>query len=691
MNWTVVIQTIGFILIVLYLFCGLDDVIWFVVSRIVGLIRHCTTTDDNLSFEKLRNTPPKMLAISIAAWHESGVIGNVIANFINTADYPKSMYHLFVGVYPNDPETIEAVEEVTRVFPNVHMIINCKKGPTTKAQNINHMIRRIKEYEKDNGISFASLTVHDSEDVIHTYELLATNYLIDNHDALQFPVFPIMKMPKFSNFFKQLTTATYADEFAENHYISMVERRNMNAFVPCAGTGFAISMKRIREFGNGDVLPSESLTEDYLLSLSMFKKGISFTYVLNRLPRVMANGKVRKDYITTRSLFPHTFKAAVKQKTRWTYGITMQSISIKDVFTKQKISFAGRYSFYKDLKAKLINLVPILGYSVSFYCILTMIFSDLPPIYTNDSATYYMSMIVFAIMILRQVFRGYALYHVYGMRSVFFGCLLPPLLPIRLIYGNIINLTATIRAFRMKLFGDNSTKKTKAVKQKTEKKKSVSWSKTDHEFLSGDQLRVYRRMLGDTLIVQRYLTAKQFNEALKNDDKENGEPIGAYLIRKGFITEEQMVRALGTVKHVQFINDEVVRKIVSNSVLNNFDRDTLLEYKILPLTYEDDRCVIGICNETKSEDIEKFSSDHGLKTKPMFVMEPVLKEVLLSHPESPAAKPLSSLKLYYEGKISFEQAVIIGNFALLSGKSEREIRRYMGLEYHTHDTDKAAI
>ncbi len=29
---------------------------------------------------------------------------DVITNFLNTTDYPKSMYHLFVGVYPNDPE-----------------------------------------------------------------------------------------------------------------------------------------------------------------------------------------------------------------------------------------------------------------------------------------------------------------------------------------------------------------------------------------------------------------------------------------------------------------------------------------------------------------------------------------------------------------------------------------------------------
>ncbi|MBE5824755.1 MAG: hypothetical protein E7301_05525 [Butyrivibrio sp.] len=149
MDWAAVVRVIGFLMILLYLLCGIDDTIWFIFAFISGLLRgKKRETQDNLDFEKLRNTPPKMLAVSIAAWHESNVIGNVITNFLNTTDYPKSMYHLFVGVYPNDPETIAAVEEVSKVFPNVHAVINCKEGPTTKAQNINHVIRQIREFEK---------------------------------------------------------------------------------------------------------------------------------------------------------------------------------------------------------------------------------------------------------------------------------------------------------------------------------------------------------------------------------------------------------------------------------------------------------------------------------------------------------------------------------------------------------------
>ncbi len=444
------VQGFGFIMILIYLICGLDDLVWFLIA-VIDRFRHPEKKDeDEMDFRALRSTPPKMLAVVIAAWHEANVIGDVVSNIIETVDYPASMYHIFVGVYPNDPDTMNVVNELGKRFPNVHTVVDCMEGPTTKAQNVNNVIGQISRFEALAGISFAALIVHDSEDVVHAYEFLAANYLIERYDALQFPVFPILEMPGFGNFFRQLTTATYADEFAENHYITMVDRRNISAFVPCAGTGFALSRSILEAENWKDILPSDSLTEDYLMSLSLYKKGIQLHYVLDKLPRLQRDGRVRNDFIATRALFPNRFKAAVRQKTRWTYGITMQSIGIRDVFTKEHVPLSGRYSFYKDAKSKLVNLVPVLGYAASIYCLLS-VFLNLEPMYLNGTAAYYMSWVVFGLMVLRQTVRAYALYHVYGARTMFFGCLFPPLFPIRMIYGNVINFTAAVRAFRMRL------------------------------------------------------------------------------------------------------------------------------------------------------------------------------------------------------------------------------------------------
>ena len=666
-----VLRIFCIIMILIYFFFGIDETIWSIAALFSRLFHK--RNDDVLDFDALRGTPPKMLAVSIAAWHEANVIGDVITNFLNTTDYPKSMYHLFVGVYPNDPDTIAAVEGAAERYPNVHAVVNCMEGPTTKAQNINHVIRQIRVFEQEHAIRFASLTVHDSEDVVHTYELLATNYLIDRHDALQFPVFPIMEMPRFRNFFRQLTTATYADEFAENHFTTLIQRRNMGAFVPCAGTGFALSRALLERYGDGDVIPSDSLTEDYMLSLQLFKQGIALHYVLDRLPRVMKNGKIREDFLTTRSLFPSTFRAAVRQKTRWTYGITMQSVHLRDIFSSRGVSFAGRYTFYKDIKSKVVNLMPILGYLASVIGIV-LVLTGRDPLYTADSPIFAISVAVFVMMCIRQISRGYALYHVYGMRSAFFGCLLPPLFPIRLIYGNVINFTATVRAFRMKLAGRKSAER---KKRREQEKRAVAWAKTDHEFLSRDQLRQYRRMLGDMLIVQGLLTAEQFRDALAHADKAHGEQIGAYLIRRGLITEEQMMRALSHVKHIQFVPDAVAERLDCGELLGRYDRDDLLEKKVLPLTVENGTCVIGVCNATEDAAIEAFSQACGLPVKRMFLMERQLERGVRG--ETAPERTLESLEAYRAGEISYEQVILIGIYALLLHKPETEIRAYMGI------------
>ncbi|WP_223200730.1 glycosyltransferase, partial [Staphylococcus aureus] len=48
-----------------------------------------------------------------------------------TLDYEN--YHIFVGTYPNDPDTQRDVDEVCARFPNVHKVVCARPGPTSKA------------------------------------------------------------------------------------------------------------------------------------------------------------------------------------------------------------------------------------------------------------------------------------------------------------------------------------------------------------------------------------------------------------------------------------------------------------------------------------------------------------------------------------------------------------------------------
>ena len=560
------------------------------------------------------------------------------------------------------------------------VIINDMPGPTSKAQNINHVIRQIRLFEQESGWAFQSLTIHDSEDVVHPYELLVTNYLLDTHDALQFPVFPLIRMPKFSNFFKNITTGTYADEFAENHYTTMVNRYMAKAFVPSAGTGFALSRKTLSYFGDRDVLPSNSLTEDYRLALTLFENNIRLYYVLERIPRISNRGKVIWDYVTTRSMFPNTFKTAVKQKTRWTLGITMQSVRFEDIFKTKGIHFLGRYSLYKDTKAKVGNLVSFIGYPVLIYFFVSL-FLPLQPIFPLGSLSWWLSLVVTGMMLERQLFRGISVYHVYGWRSVFFAVLFPPIFPLRLIWGNIINMVATIKAFRQRRLSRKKKDKKQPAQKTGGKQPEIKWSKTDHAFLDQQVLKRYRRTIGDILLERGYVSTEVLKKALP-DARKNGERLGEYLLKRDLIGEDELLDALSRVIHSQHVSARHLGRYGLERFAGMFDELQLRSLHALPLMVCDGGFVCALCDESPQDAQTQIETRYGIHIKVVyFTRLAILRglDIMFSQSSKHADYNTKANRLYEAGTINCEQLMLVRNYTYKTGRTETRILREMGL------------
>lgn len=686
-----VIYTIGLVIVILYLVVGFDDFIWDIFT----FFNRFKINHRDLDLNEVSKTPPKLLAVMIAAWNEENVLEDVVNNLIASTIYPKSMYHIFLGVYPNNTETVEAARALERQHENVHVIINCLPGPTSKAQNINYVINQILEFEKQKNWKFQSFTVHDAEDVVHPYELKVTNYLIDQHPALQFPVFPIIYKPRFGNFFKNITTGTYADEFAENHFLVMRNRNNTNAFVPSAGTGFALSRMVIESFEGGDVLENGSLTEDYKLSLSLYQKNYKLHYVLERIPRVTDDHRIVWDYIATRSIFPNTFKTAVRQKTRWIMGITMQSLKFRDIFKLNDLSFVGRYSLYRDQKAKIGNLLAFVGYPVFIYFVVSL-FVDLPAVYPMYSLSWYLSLMVTVEMIERQVFRGVAIYNIYGLRSVFFSCLFPPLMPLRIIWGNVINFTATAKAYRRKLFGDPvpKEKKKKDEKKKNEKKegnekKAVKWDKTEHSFLGKNVLRKYHRKLGDVLLEKQMIEPEELKDYLDEMEKqENHVPLGEYLIRKGKITEHQQLICLADILNKVYIQTDDFREYHPEIFRGVWDEAELRKYESIPILKTRGTVVFAVSADLPRPEREDMEKLYGIRIRTCLAKKESIEKGLdylyhesrnLPASAAAAAKRDVLLRLADCGKVNYEQILLIRNLRFQTSLKERQAMEIMGL------------
>ena len=291
-----------FVVAVFLFLSGLDDIFidmyyWF--HHLFARKKFNKYTFD--SPEKLHSVPEKPIAIFVPAWQEFDVIDRMLLNACRTIQYKN--YDFFIGVYPNDAETIKKVEEVSRLFPNVHAVVSDHPGPTTKADNLNQIYEGMLRWENRTGIRYDIVLIHDSEDVIHPMSLKIQNYLIPEFDMLQMPVFPL-HMSHFN-----LIHWTYADEFAEYHTKDLHVRQYFSGFVPSAGVGTAFNRWMIEFIGTSfakNIFRSKSLTEDYDLALRLALGRAKLLFIFKPFGINCA----------TRSYFPYTMRSAIRQKSR---------------------------------------------------------------------------------------------------------------------------------------------------------------------------------------------------------------------------------------------------------------------------------------------------------------------------------------------------------------------------------------
>ena len=239
------------------------------------------------------NTPGWM-AIIIPAWDEADVIAAMLTNLTRRIDYPS--YKVFVGVYPNDPQTRSEVALVND--PRIK-VVECKNpGPTTKADCLNHLWRAVVDHEADAGIAFKAIVLHDAEDVVDADELRVFDAHIPALAMVQLPVVPLVDPQS------RWVSGHYLDEFAEAHRKDIIVRGMIGAGVPSAGVACAIDRRMLGRLAGVADEPFDptSMTEDYEIGMRVAALGGH-----GALLRVRgANGA-----IATREHFPATFAAAI--------------------------------------------------------------------------------------------------------------------------------------------------------------------------------------------------------------------------------------------------------------------------------------------------------------------------------------------------------------------------------------------
>ncbi|MDA8442290.1 MAG: glycosyltransferase [Peptococcaceae bacterium] len=596
---------------------SLDDLI----LDLYFYFRFRSTNRSRIKIEDLDTVQPKLVAIFVAAWQEQDVIADMLHNTLTTLNYPKPFFHIFVGVYPNDTATQAAIQPLLARFKNLHMVVNAQDGPTNKANNINYLYSNgLIPFENASGLKFSVIAIHDSEDVVHPTSLKLVNYLIPKYDAVQLPVFPLQPYPTLRNFIKFLTSGTYADEFAENHFRTMVSREIGHFIVPSAGTGFFMARSAVDkvEAARGNLFSEGSLTEDYELSLYMQKIGLGVHYFLEGVARINAKGRLVNEFIATREFFPNTLHAAIKQKARWIYGIAFQAARQMHLADYDRYQ---EYSLIRDLKAKYGNIILVPMYLILIYVVVSY-FEPLPALIPLHSMAWYFSVVLTVLAIERQIMRAIALKHVYGWRSALLSCFLPPFLPLRFTWGNIINFLATLRAWRIALFGSPKSK--------------AKWDKTAHTYLSKELLAAYKRHLGDLLLEKNIISPAQLKAALP-ELKNSSRHLGEVLMSAGTITEMQLLSSLGELwgsGHLEHIGN-----LANPALAKVFPRALSVELGVVPLLLWQNKVLLAASQplpETVSQRITTL-----LDSEPSVIFVPAA-EITAAQKTVYAGKALSS-------------------------------------------------
>ncbi|OSQ36407.1 cyclic di-3',5'-guanylate-activated glycosyltransferase NrfB [Thalassospira mesophila] len=553
---------------------GLDDLFidvvywtrtWFRYFRIYD--RHAPADQ-----KRLYSVAEKPLAIMVPAWKEVGVVGEMARLAAATLDYEN--YQIFVGTYPNDPETQRDVDAVCQQFPNVHKVVCVRPGPTSKADCLNNIIDAILGFEANARIQFAGFILHDAEDVISPLELRLFNYLLPKKDLIQVPVYPYP--PQWWGF----TAGHYADEFAEYHGKDVIVREALSGQVPSAGVGTCFSRRAIvalLEDGDGIAFDVQSLTEDYDIGFRLKQKGmvcifarfsVSDPQLALKTTRVPGMSRATTQVICVREHFPRSFSHAVRQKSRWITGIVFQGTTNLGWSPKGIIN----YFLWRDRRGLLTNL---LGLLVNILLVVTVVMwlitALVPdawhfPSILGEDAVLQAVLLCNGILLLNRLFqRCFFVTRFYGIHQ---GLLSIP----RIVWSNVINFCANIRALRQVVaIGDS---------------RRVAWDKTSHEFPTLDATA--RIPLGQRLIEKGLLTPQQLEAAITSPERRR---LGRELLMRGHISSTQLVEALAEQASMDW--KPLNPFTIDPALITDFPRHLALRYAVVPIGRDGDSLVLA--------------------------------------------------------------------------------------------------
>lgn len=498
----------------------------------------------------------RRIAIFVPCWKEADVIANMVRHNLSAVRYRN--YHFFLGVYPNDQPTVIVARQLVSAFRNVHMAECPHPGPTSKADCLNWVYRRMEAFEKERSLRFDTVVLHDAEDLIHPEALSIINRERVNHAMVQIPVLPLPTP------LRDLTHGVYCDDFAEYQIVDMRARQLCHSFVPSNGVGTGFARHLLEQLGRergGLIFDPASLTEDYEVGVYIYHAGYSQVFAPLR--------KRAKDFIATREYFPRRVRTAIRQRTRWVTGIGLQSWA-RDGW---RGSLLCKYWFWRDRKglatnplSLLTNMLFVAGLADWSQAALQhrpWLFAVTNP--TVITLCWITSLMQCLRLTLRMCYTG----RIYG--PVFALAV-----PLRQFHANYINCMASIRALWQ-------------YANARLHNRPLAWAKTDHAYPSTAALQPLSRDLSEILVSGGYVQDDVMTRL--QDELQSDEFLADLLVSRGLLTEDDARVAIGQKSGVP--SSKLTSDDVNPKLAHIFPRHIQVQFEVLPYRIESGKLLVA--------------------------------------------------------------------------------------------------
>jgi bacteriophage N4 adsorption protein B len=521
-------------------FSGLDDLFVDAVAFTAAFRGRART--DRPPRRTLLAQQQKPIAILVPLWREDAVIARMVQQNASSILYRN--YHIFIGAYPNDEPTLREIRKLEARYPHVHLAVCPHAGPTSKADCLNWIFQNILAYEQANIIRFHIIVTHDAEDVIHSDSLHWINHYAADYEMVQVPVLPLRTS------LTEWTHGIYIDEFTEYQSRDMPARQAMGAFIPSqgVGTGFRRDALDALALSDGNrIFEPVCLTEDYENGLRLCLQGARQVFI-----------PLQHEGMATREYFPHTVKAAIRQRTRWVTGIVLQ--------TWDRHGWSGgavqKYWLWRDRKGLLGNPLSLLTNALFFYGAIRWFCGAATP----------------SILLLKAGAMLSAYRLVYRMACVgrVFGIGFALTVPLRVVIANYINsaavVCASIRFFKAKWRG-----------------LPLVWIKTHHAYPCQEALVRRTMRLGELLVANGYVNQPDLDHAL--DSRPKDLRLGEHLVATGRLDEDSLYEALSLQQALP--QSRIEPASVKRAVARSLPARVLERHKLIPVKLDVGRLLVA--------------------------------------------------------------------------------------------------